>query len=426
MSLSKKVRLSKVMKTASIVSIGNELLIGRMADTNAVYISDKLLSISIPVVSIQTVPDEIGAIVRAIKLAAEDADAVLITGGLGPTDDDLTRQAFAKFLNAELILQNELLQKIREIFTRRNLPMPENNKIQAYIPAGTKAITNNLGTAPGIMANFNGKLFFAMPGVPAEMKKMLEESVLPLLEKSAEGQVIEIRKLKCFGAGESAVAELLGNLMQRGRNPLINCTVEYGDITLCIVATAKDKETAIKPAHQDEKLLRGILGDLVYGSGEQTLTEVVGGKLALYQKTLATAESCTGGMLAELLTDIPGSSRYFTHGWVTYSNESKVKELGVTADLIERYGTVSSQVAEAMAKCAREKAKTDFAVGITGIAGPTGATAQKPVGLVFISISSQTECETRQFIFPKDRKSIRLRAALTALNMLRLCLLKVD
>jgi nicotinamide-nucleotide amidase len=414
------------MKKASIISIGNELLIGKMADTNAVHISGKLLSLNIPVVSIHTVPDEIVSIVRAIKLAAEEADIILTTGGLGPTDDDLTRPAFAKFLNAELVLQNDLLQKIKGFFTKRNVPMPENNKIQAYIPAGTKAITNNLGTAPGIMADFNGKLFFAMPGVPAEMKKMLEESVLPLLEKFAEGQIIEIRKLKCFGAGESTVAEMLGNLMQRSRNPLINCTVEYGDITLYIVASAKDKERAIKLAHQDEKLLRSILGDLVYGTGEQTLAEVVGERLALYQKTLAIAESCTGGMLAELLTDVSGASRYFTHGWVTYSNEAKITELGVPAALIEKYGAVSSQVAEAMAKCAGERSKADFAVAITGIAGPTGPTEQKPVGLVYISISSQMECETKQFIFAHDRKLIRLRAALTALNILRLHLLKVD
>jgi nicotinamide-nucleotide amidase len=414
------------MKKASIISIGNELLIGQMADTNAVHISEKLLSLNMPVVSIHTAPDEIDAIVRAIQLAAEEADIILTTGGLGPTDDDLTRRAFAKFLNAELVLQNDLLQKIGGFFIKRNVPMPENNKIQAYIPAGTKALVNNLGTAPGIMADFKGKLFFAMPGVPAEMKKMLEESVLPLLGKSAEGQFIEIRKLKCFGEGESAIAERLGNLMQRGRNPLVNCTVEYGDITLYIVAAAKDKQAALNLTHQDEKLLRNILANLVYGTGEQTLAEVVGERLALHQKTLAIAESCTGGMLAELVTDVSGASRYFTHGWVTYSDEAKISDLGIPADLIEKYGAVSNEVAEAMAKCAREKAKTDFAVGITGIAGPTGATGQKPVGLVFISVSSQTECETRQFIFPHGRKFIRLRAALTALNILRLRLLKVD
>jgi nicotinamide-nucleotide amidase len=408
------------MKKASIVSIGNELLSGQTVDTNAAYISGKLLSISIPVVSSYTIGDDKGAIIRAFNLACSDADVVIATGGLGPTDDDLTRQAFAGFLGAELQLQDELLRKIRDFFACRNLQMPDKNKIQAYIPAGAEAIPNNLGTAPGIMAEANGKLLIALPGVPSEMKQMFEELVIQELQRLASGQAVVVRKLKCFGAGESAIAEMLGTMMQRGRNPLINCTVQYGVVTLHIIATAKNEDKAREMAENDEKSLRNTLGKLIYGLGDQTLAEVVGEKLARNNKTLAVAESCTGGVLAKLLTDIPGASRYFTYGWVAYSNRSKVSELGVPADLIDKYGAVSEQVAQAMAQEARRKAGTDFAIAITGIAGPAGGSEQKPVGLVYVSVDSDSGCETKRYIFSHDRDFIRLRAAQTALNMLRL------
>ncbi len=409
------------MKKASIVSIGNELLSGQTISTNASYLSERLLSIGIPVISSYTFGDEIELIVRALNLASNDADIIIATGGLGPTDDDLTRQAFAKFLVVELQLHKELLEKIQSMFARRERPMPEKNKIQAYIPAGAQAIDNKLGTAPGIRAESEGRLFFALPGVPSEMKQMFEESVLPELQKFAGGQAIVTRKLKCFGTGESNIAEMLGGLMQRGRNPLINCTVAHGVITLHIVASAKDKSKAEHIAEKDEKLLRSILKELVYGIDEQSLAEVVGEKLVQQNKTIAAAESCTGGTLAKLLTDIPGASRYFTHGWIAYSNSAKITELGISPDLIEKYGSVSEQVAEAMAKQARKKAGTDFAIGITGIAGPDGGSEQKPVGLVYISMDSSSGCETKRFVFSfHDRNSIRFRAAQTALNMVRL------
>ena len=408
------------MKKASIVSIGDEVLSGQTADTNAAYLGRELLSIGIPVISSYTAGDDMDLIVRTLNLASGDADVVLVTGGLGPTDDDLTRQAFGKLLGAELQLQDELLQKIRDFFARRNLPMPEKTKIQAYIPAGTKALANNLGTAPGIMAQIKGKLLIAMPGVPPEMKQMFEESVFTELKGFAGEQAIVVRKLKCFGAGESTIGELLGSLCQRDRKPLINCTAEHGVITLHIIATAKDTDKAQQMAEKDEKLLAELLGELVYGTGEQSLAEVVGEKLAQQKKTIAVAESCTGGTLAKLLTDTPGASRYFTYGWVTYSDIAKTSELDIEADLIGKYGAVSGWTAEAMARGARRRAGTDFAIGITGIAGPTGGSEQKPVGLVYISVDSTNGCETKRFIISGDRDCIRFRAAQTALNMLRL------
>ncbi|MHC4580878.1 MAG: competence/damage-inducible protein A [Planctomycetota bacterium] len=408
------------MKKACIVSIGNELLTGQTVDTNAAHLCAELLSIGIPVVSSYAVADQIERIVRAFALAREDAEVVIATGGLGPTDDDLTRQALAKFLGAELELQNELLEKIREYFARRNLQMATKNEIQAFLPAGARAMVNNCGTAPGVMVESDGRLFFAMPGVPAEMKQMFAESVLPTLQQFAGGQRVVVKKLKCFGAGESTIAQRLGTLMQRGRNPLINSTVESGVITLHIVATARDANTAEQMAVKDEELLRRTLGELVYGSAEQSLGQVVGEELARRRKTLAVAESCTGGLLAKLLTDIPGSSEYFTVGWVTYSNQAKSSELDIPAGLIDKHGAVSEQVAEAMARGARSRAGTDFAIGITGIAGPGGGSEQKPSGLVYVSVDSERGCETKRCFFTHNRRFVRLRSAQTALNMLRL------
>ncbi len=408
------------MKKASIVSIGNELINGQTLNTNATFLCGELLANGIPAVSTYTISDDVEAIVRAFNLATADADIVLATGGLGPTDDDLTRQAFAGYLGTELQLQTDLLDHIEKFFNKRNLNMPEKNEIQAYIPVGAKPLENNLGTAAGIMADVKGKLIFALPGVPSEMKRMFAESILPELQPFISEQAVVVRKLRCFGAGESAIAELLGSVCQRGRNPLVNCTVESGIITLHIIASSEKKNTAQKMAEKEEKKIRNILGELVFGTEKQTLAQVVGEELARQKKTLSIAESCTGGLVAKLLTDIPGASKYFTHGWITYSNAAKINELEVSADLIKEYGSVSEQVAQAMAFSARKKARTDFAIGITGIAGPAGGTEQKPVGLVYISVDSDNECYTKRCLFSHDRPSIRLRAAHTALNILRI------
>jgi nicotinamide-nucleotide amidase len=407
------------MKKASLISIGNELLSGQTMNSNAAYLSAELLSAGIPVVSAYVIADEIDAIARAFDLAIADADVVIATGGLGPTDDDLTRQALAKFLGVELELRDELLEKIENFFVSRNRQMPEKNKIQACIPAGAKALAN-IGTAPGILAESKGKILFALPGVPSEMKWMFAESVLPELRPFTSGQVVVVQKLQCYGAGESTIAEKLDTMMQRGRNPLINCTVSSGVITLHIVATAEDDATARQMAEKDEKTLRSVLGELIFGTGEKRLAQVVGEELARQQKTIAIAESCTGGLLAKMLTDTPGATRYFRSGWITYSNEAKIDELGVPAGLIAEYGAVSEQVAESMACEARKKAGTDFAIGITGIAGPTGGTEQKPIGLVYISVDCERDNQTTRHIFSHDRRAIRLRAAQTALNLLRL------
>jgi nicotinamide-nucleotide amidase len=407
------------VKKAGIVSIGNELLNGRTVDTNAAYIAGQLRTVSLPVIGVHVVPDEEAEIERILALACGEADVVIATGGLGPTDDDLTRQAFARFLRVELVQQPELLDRLEQFFVRRGVPMPARNSIQTCIPQGTVALENPLGTAPGIRARKDGTLLFALPGVPTEMRHMFDTLVLPELRSLAGGQAIATRRLKCFGAGESTIAELIGDAMQRGRNPLINCTVHAGVITLEIVATAGEHTEAQRMAQRQEDALGATLGKLVYGTGDQTLAEVVGEGLRRTGRTLAVAESCTGGLLGKLITDIPGSSDYFAGGWITYSNEAKSRQLGVPAGMIESHGAVSEPVAQAMARGARHKAGTDYAISVTGIAGPGGGSEQKPVGLVYIALDSREGTDTSKYLFSADRGAVRLRAAQTALNILR-------
>lgn len=408
------------MIKGAIVSIGNELLNGHTTDTNCPYICSRLLSIGIPVVGVYTVGDDIKQIVRSLKRAAEDADIVIATGGLGPTDDDITRQAFAELLGVKLQVKPVLLKGIRKFFVDRGLPMPEKNTIQACVPKGASALDNPFGTAPGIFAKMKRKLFFAMPGVPVEMKEMLEKSVIPRLARKSCAGFTVVKKVRCFGAGESALAEKLGNLLERGRNPLINITVSSGIITLHVVACARTKKQAEQMAKKDVNHLRSLLGDLIFSVDDQTLPEVAGHWLTQHHKTITVAESCTGGLLTKLITDIPGASEYFTRGWITYSNKAKTELLGVPKQLIEKHGAVSEQVACAMAIAARKKAKSDFAIAITGIAGPAGGSRQKPVGLVYISVCDGNACQTKKCLFSYTRDLIRTRAALTALNMLRL------
>jgi len=411
------------MKKAAIISIGNEIITGQIVDTNAAYLSSRLFAAGIPTAKIFQVPDDIDEIAATFAQAAQVASIIIVTGGLGPTADDLTRQGLAKYLGVELQLKPELLVEIEQIFTRRSIPMPEMNKIQAYIPAGCEPIHNPVGTAPGIWYCDTLKTIAVLPGVPSEMTTMFEGDTFPRITAMTSGQVIEFRKLKCFGMGESHIAEKLGSILDRGRNPLVNITVHYGVISLHIIASAKTQAIAKEMAQKEEDTIRHILGKMVFGTGEQTIAEVVGQLLVSSGKTLALAESCTGGLVAKLVTDIPGSSRYFTYGWVTYANQAKITQIGVNPATIERFGAVSEQTAAEMAVGARVVSGADFAISVTGIAGPQGSSEQKPQGLVYISIAAKDGVSTEKFIFPHTRDFMRLRTAQTALNLLRLKLL---
>jgi len=411
------------MKKAALISVGNELLSGQTVDTNKAFLGRAMMSISIPIVAQYTVADDTAAIAQALTRAAQDADVILVSGGLGPTDDDVTRQGLADYLGVGLKADPALMKDLEGFFALRSRRMPERNRIQAYLPEGSRAIPNSQGTAPGIHATCQDTEIYVTPGVPAEMKVMAESFIIPELLARA-GHQVAVRKLKCFGAGESSLVSRLGDLMQRGRNPQINCTVDAGIITLHIIATADDADAARARVEADRLAVRKLLGDLVFGEDDTSLAQVAGESLLRQGKTLATAESCTGGLVAEWVTDIPGASRYFLQGWVTYSNQAKIEQLQVPKNVIETRGAVSAEVAAAMASGARQRADADYAISITGIAGPTGQTDSKPVGLVFIGMDSARGSAVKHYTFAGDRGMIRRRAAQTALHGLwkTLCL----
>jgi len=414
---------------ACVISIGNELLRVSSVDTNSIYLRNKLLSVGIPVTASFVVPDDAASIIRTLRFASEDCNLLFLTGGLGSTPDDLTREALAQFLHKPLKLRKELLAKMENFFTRRHLPMPGVNKQQAYFPEGTEPIDNTIGTASGIKARNQDKLIIALPGVPVEMTEMFESHILGELKAtiSRRGQSkFATGRINCFGKTESDIVSILGEILSRNRNPVVDCTINHGVVSLYIVAEANTGREAQEMVLATRRQISGILGSVVYSTGEASLSQVAGGLLSAKRKTIAIAESCTGGLLAKLLTEVPGSSRYFSRGWITYSNQSKSSELAVPMPMIKKYGAVSPEVAGSMAENACRKADTDFAVGITGIAGPGGGSKQKPVGMVYISVASKDQIHTRKFLFAGEREAIRYRAAMTALNMVRLSLLQFD
>ncbi len=408
------------MIRASLISIGNELLNGSSINSNAATLSEKLVEIGIEVNTCYTITDDIEAIKRAVILSAGESKVIIITGGLGPTDDDLTREALSDLAGVELALDEQAKKDIEEFFSARNKKMPQRNIKQAYVPSCAVAIRNEKGTAPGIKMTYNNSLIFALPGVPSEMLKMYDENVKPDLLTIPDRAVIAVERLKCFGLGESTIAQMLGDTMKRGRNPLVNCTCHAGIITLHIIATADTLEQARELSLREKANITAILGDVIYTDQEKSLSEVVGEKLSKSGKTIALAESCTGGLLGKMITDIPGSSEYLLSGWITYSNQAKIAELGIDPGLIEQYGAVSEQVAREMALGARKKSGAGYTIAITGIAGPGGGTADKDVGLVFIAMTFEDQCTCKQFNFHGSREMVRKRAANEALNMLRL------
>lgn len=404
-------------KSAGIISVGNELLSGQTLDTNAAYLGAELLSVNLQVSRHWTVPDDLEAVAEALDQGTRSCDVVLVTGGLGPTDDDITRQALARFMGVDLELREDLLEQIRQFFKSRERPMAKRNEIQACLPAGCEVLPNEKGTAPGIKAVCGRASVYVLPGVPAEMKAMFADSVRPQLHQ-VSGHRIVTRKLKCYGVGESSLVSLLGQEMQRGRNPLINCTVHHGVITLHVIGSGSTVKEAQDLVEQDEQFLRKTLGGFVFGSADDTLAHVIGRFLQERQASLAVAESCTGGLVAKLITDVPGSSAFFNQGWVTYCNESKMERLGVPEKTLEAFGAVSEPVAEAMALGALGKSGAQHAISVSGIAGPGGGTESKPKGLVFIGTASDRGCDVKKYLFTGDRAAIRLRAAQSALHQL--------
>jgi nicotinamide-nucleotide amidase len=455
---------SKQAGRAIILSIGDELTLGQTIDTNSAWISQQLAAVGCAVVAHVTVADDQTAIERAIAESCRNCDWLIISGGIGPTEDDLTRQALAAVLAEPLELNEEWLQRMQDFFTARGRPMPESNRIQAMIPRGAKPLLNGAGTALGIAAVIEGSGFrvqgsgnagasaigdqsapfwlnpeprtlnphscrvFVLPGVPKEMKLMFQREVLPPIREAGGGAAILSRTLHTFGLGESAVAEKLGDLMKRGRNPSVGTTVSGGVVSLRVNARFSNVAETATQLESTAGLCRAALGPLIYGEDEQTLQSVVAELLKRSSPpwTVATAESCTGGLLAKMLTDIPGSSAYFTHGWVTYANAAKTELLGVGEALIGQYGAVSEAVASAMATGARARARSDFALAISGIAGPDGGTPAKPVGTTCIALADESGVTARTFPLFGDREMIRDRGAKMALTLLRFRLLNIQ
>jgi nicotinamide-nucleotide amidase len=404
-----------------IISIGSELTSGQNLDTNSQWLSRRLAEIGIPVGWHTTVADDLDINVEAFRIAARRAGLVLATGGLGPTQDDLTREALAKVAGVELVLHQPSLEAIQEMFQRRGRSMPERNRVQALFPAGAEPIPNDRGTAPGIWMNVAGCRVVAMPGVPSEMFAMFENQVRPrLLSLGLGGGVLVQRKINAFGAGESAVESRLLDLTRRGHVPEVGITVSDATISLRILAraaTVAEAQVQIEPV---ERTIRERLGEMVFGVEEEELQDAVVRLLADKGKTLAVAESVTGGLIAERLTGVPGVSAWFRGGLVAYDNRLKVELLGVPQQLIDDKGAVSAEVAEAMAVGCRTRLRTDLAASTVGLAGPGGATADKPVGLVFVGLAWPGGCSAASFSWVGTRAEVRSRTAKLALNRVRL------
>ncbi|HTV49092.1 MAG TPA: competence/damage-inducible protein A [Phycisphaerae bacterium] len=408
-----------------IISTGDELVWGLTVNTNASWLSGQLAQMGITCKAHITVGDDRKILAEAIIRACGECELVLITGGLGPTEDDLTRLSLADALSETLVEDAKAVTWIESFFRKLNRPMPASNRLQALRPASAQCVENSAGTAPGLIAKKGATSIYAMPGVPREMKAMFEKSFAPLLACQCSGIITRILKLNTFGAGESWIGEKIADLMQRDTNPRIGTTVHEGVVSVRIYATGSPDETE-KMVLEARRQIQERLGALIFSKDQATLEQVLAIMLTESGQTVATAESCTGGLLAELLTNVPGSSKYFLRGWVTYSNAAKEEDLGVAPELINQHGAVSEQVAAAMAKMARQHAKSDWGIGITGIAGPDGGTAEKPVGLVFIAVAGAQETYVRRCQFPGDRADVRGRAALMALTLLRFKMLGLN
>jgi len=408
---------------AVIISIGTELTTGQQIDTNSAWLAAELTELGADVVGFQTVGDEAGRIGVAVRRALDAADLVVLTGGLGPTPDDLTREGLAQAIGVPLEESPEALRQIRSFFERVQRPMPGSNVAQAMLPRGCELLSNPRGTAPGIHYCRDETHLYALPGVPTEMKVMFSQSIAPLLMALPGDQHPREIRLRCFGLSEARVGELLADLMGRDRNPLIGITASDAVLTIRVFGRGRDATETDELIRADACEIRNRLGEAIFGEGDDTLEGVVAAVLTTRGETIATAESCTGGLLAKRLTDMPGSSAYFIQGCITYSNWAKKQLLGVPEELLVKHGAVSEQVAEAMAFGCRTKAGSDFALSVTGIAGPGGGQPpDKPVGLVWCGMAHAGGVQAKRALLGEhlDRAEIRDRACKTVLNLLRL------
>jgi len=410
---------------AAIISIGSELVSGENLDTNSQWLSRELGALGIPTIFHATIGDDLDDNIAMFKVASKRADLVLTTGGLGPTQDDLTRDALARAAGVELREDPESLATIAAFFERRNRPMTGRNRVQALFPEGAEALPNPVGTAPGIWMTLGRAAIACMPGVPHEMRVMFREQVVPKIRQSHWiERVIVHRKISLFGRGESDIEAEALDLTARGHVPEVGITVHEATISFRIRGEGITPEAAWSQTEETAALIRRRFGPLVLGEGTTDVADALVAELNRAGAKLATAESCTGGLIAHMITAIPNVSPFYPGGVVSYSNEAKTTLLDVPADLIRAHGAVSAEVAAAMAQGALKRFGADLAVSATGIAGPGGGSAEKPVGLVYLGLATREGVETRRLEIGAEqpRDIIQRRSAKQALNWVRLTL----
>ncbi|MDY7034365.1 MAG: competence/damage-inducible protein A [Thermodesulfobacteriota bacterium] len=405
---------------AEVITIGNELISGSVVDTNSSFLAEKLLSVGIEVQRITSIGDNESDITDSLRTAIERSEVILVTGGLGPTPDDITAEVAAKAFGRALIVNETALNWVKRLFEEYGLEMPQNNEKQALMPENSELIMNPVGTACGFLVREKQKLFFFLPGVPRELVRMTDESVIPIIKNERmQGLRFKTTTLKIYGLGESKIAELIRDIVDQNDHIRFGFLPNYPENHIKITAKGQnDEEVAARISRMVNEVTKR-LRDYIFGKDDMTMETVVGELLRKNNHTIAVAESCTGGLISQRLTNISGSSDYLKRGIVAYSNQAKRELLHVSSQFIDEFGAVSEQVAEKMAQGARELGKTDLGLGVTGIAGPEGGTDIKPVGLVFISLADREETVVKRYNFPGDRTLVRLAASQAALDLVR-------
>ncbi len=413
------------MKTA-ILTIGTEILFGQITNTNTVYLSQQLNHLGYDVMYHLTVGDNPQRVKKLIVDAFKEVDLILTTGGLGPTQDDLTKEMICEVFGDELVLHEPSMRALEDNFAKRGYVMTENNIKQAYMPSRAVVLDNDAGTAPGFALEKDGKIIISMPGPPREMKRMFELKVLPFL-KSKQDSVIAYRLIKFMGIGESALETELLEFIDGQTDPTLATYAKEGESYLRIASKRATEEEAMAAVDEMLAKVKAKLGKYIYSCDNEEFVDVVVKKLMENGLSLSSAESCTGGMFAQTITDVPGVSSVFDRGIVTYSNQAKMEELGVRPETLERYGAVSEETAVEMARGLQRVSGSDLCIAVTGIAGPGGGTEEKPVGLVYICLVYGDKCVPKKVVQRNvGRKAIRERTVLNMLSMVYKMLCEIE
>ncbi|MGA9773545.1 MAG: competence/damage-inducible protein A [Blastocatellia bacterium] len=407
------------MLKAEIIAIGSELLTPHRTDTNSLWLTERLNSIGIDVCLKTIVGDDESRLEETVRDALKRSDVIISTGGLGPTEDDITRKVFARVTGRQLMLDYEILEQIRNRITSRGYQMTPNNERQALIPRGAEVLPNPNGSAPGIKLDQEGKLVVLLPGPPRENQPMFDDFVLPELERMSRGVRRAVRVLKVTGIGESQLDDKIAPIYGQYTNPTTTILFTDSELEIHLTATAESVARAEEIVEELTDKLEEAIGQSVYSTRGESLEEVIGLRLRLKAYTIATAESCTGGLVAERITRVAGASEYFVGSVVSYTDHIKTELLGVPQEMIERCGAVSGEVAEAMARGIKERTGATIGLSVTGIAGPGGGTQAVPVGTVYVGLADDVMTSNRRLVLPGDRHLIRWRASAAALEMVR-------